>query len=623
MRHLSAFLSGFLLISVGLLTACGSDRPSAPATTAAPPAAPVVTSQPANQTVNTGQTATFAVVATGTALAYQWERNGAAITGAQSASYTTAATTTSDNAAAFSVVITNPGGSVTSTTAKLTVATPGTDVVTYKYDAGRTGQNIAETMLTPANVNMSSFGLRRLLFVDGKVDAQPLYLSQFVINNTVHNVVIAATEHDSVYAFDADTGTVLWHVSLIATGETLSDTHGCTQVTPEIGVTSTPVIDRKAGLIYVVAMTKDGVGNYHQRLHALMLTTGAEALKAPVEITATYPNAAGPNGAMFNPGQYEERAALLLANGTIYTSWTSHCDFAPYSGWIIAFDASTLASGAILNVAPNSEAGPSIWMSGGGPSVDAAGNVYLLTANGAFETTLNANGFPNAQDFGNSFVKLATTGGTLAVADYFTMSNEVAESAADVDLGSGGSILLPDMTDATKAVKHLIIGAGKDGNIYLVDRDSMGKFSPSANNIWQQLSNVTPGGLWSTPAYFNGRVYFGDVSGTLKAFTFSAAKLSSGPTSQSTTQYIYPGTSPSVSANGIANGIVWAHENSVPAVLHAYAAEDLSHELYNSNQAPNGRDQFGPGNKFIAPAVADGKVFFGTPNAVAVFGLLK
>ena len=609
-------------MSIALMTACGGGHSSM----TAPPvmtSQPTVTSQPANQTVNTGQTATFTVAATGTALMYQWERGGAAIAGATNASYTTAPTTISDNAAAFSVVITNPGGSVTSTTAKLTVVTPGTDVVTYKYDAGRTGQNIAETVLTPANVNMNSFGLLRLLFVDGKVDAQPLYLSQFVLGNNVHNVLIAATEHDSVYAFDADTGTVLWRVSLIPTGETLSDTHGCTQVTPEIGITSTPVIDRKAGLVYVVAMTKDGAGNYHQRLHALTLTTGAEALKGPVEITAMYPNAAGPNGATFNPGQYEERAALLLANGTIYTSWTSHCDFAPYSGWIIAFDAGTLAPGPILNVAPNSEAGPSVWMSGSGPSVDAAGNLYLLTANGAFETTLNAKGFPSAQDFGNSFVKLSTNGGALAVADYFAMSNEVAESAADVDLGSGGSMLLPDMKDATNAVKHLVIGAGKDGNIYLVDRDSMGKFNPSANNIWQQLSNVTPGGLWSTPAYFNGRVYFGDVSGTLKAFTFSAAKLSSGPTSQSTIQYVYPGTSPSVSANGIANGIVWAHENSTPAVLHAYAAEDLSHELYNSSQAPNGRDQFGPGNKFIAPAVADGKVFFGTTNAVAVYGLLK
>jgi outer membrane protein assembly factor BamB len=496
----------------------------------------------------------------------------------------------------------------------------------YKNDPSRSGQNLSESALTPANVTASTFGLLRNLAVDGKVDAQPLYVSRLSVSGSAHNVVFAATEHDSVYAFDADSGSTLWHVSLLAAGETLSDSHGCDQVIPEIGVTSTPVIDRSAGahgILYVVAMSKDSSGNYHQRLHALDLATGAELLTGPVEITAEYPTAAG-GTTTFSPGQYAERAALLLLNGTIYTSWTSHCDIAPYYGWLIAYSASTLARTAVLNVAPNSGGvGPAIWMSGGGPAADSAGNIYVLTANGAFETTMDANGFPSAHDYGNSFLKISTAGGSLSVADYFTMYNEVAESSADQDLGSGGEMLLPDLTDSTNTVRHLVIGAGKDGNIYVVDRDSMGKFKSSGNSqIWQQLSGALASGIFSTPAYFNGTVYYGDVGATLKAFAISSAKLAAAPQSQSATQFAYPGTAPSVSANGTSSAIVWAHENTDPAVLHAYDATNLANELYNSNQAAGNRDHFGTGNKFITPAVADGKVFVGTTSGVAVFGLL-
>jgi outer membrane protein assembly factor BamB len=504
------------------------------------------------------------------------------------------------------------------------VTQAGTDVLTYKNDLSRSGQNLTESTLTPATVVASTFGLLRVLSVDGKVDAQPLYLSQLSVAGAAHNVLVVATEHDSVYAFDADTGAVLWKVSLLGSGETLSDTHGCGQVTPEIGITSTPVIDRSAGAhgtVFVVAMSKDPSAAYHQRLHALDLGTGAELLGGPTEISAAYSTNGG-GTTTFSAGQYEERAALLLANGTIYTSWTSHCDIAPYSGWIIAYAESTLTRSAVLNVGPNGNAGPAIWMSGGGPAVDAAGNLFLLTANGPFETTLDANGFPQNQDFGNSFLKLATSGGTLTVADYFTMSNEVAESAADLDLGSGGELLLPDMQDSAGTVRHLVVGAGKDGNIYVVDRDAMGKFNAASNGIWQQLNGVVPGGIWSTPAYFNGRVYYGDSGATLKAFAVTNAKLSNTPQSQSPAQFAYPGTAPSVSANGTGNGIVWAHENSNPAVLHAYDAANLGTELYNSNQAGNNRDHFGAGNKFITPTIADGKVFVGTTNGVAVFGLL-
>jgi hypothetical protein len=317
-----------------------------------------------------------------------------------------------------------------------------------------------------------------------------------------------------------------------------------------------------------------------------------------------------------------ERAALLLLNGTVYTTWTSHCDIPPYTGWIMAFSATTLARTAVLNVAPNSGgSGPAIWMAGGGPAADSAGNIYLLTGNGVFETTLDTAGFPSGQDYGNSFLKLATNGGTLTVADYFAMTGEVEESNEDADLGSGGAMLLPDLTDSTATVRHLAVGAGKDGRIYVVNRDSMGHFDPMSDKIWQQLDGALPGGVWSTPAYFNGTVYYGDRFGTLKAFTITNAMLGVQPSSQTATTFTYPGTLPVVSANGTSNAIVWAHENGDNAVLHAYDARDLSIELYNSEQAPGGADRFGAGNKFIAPVVIDGKVFVGSESAVGVFGL--
>jgi PQQ-like domain len=517
-------------------------------------------------------------------------------------------------------------------------STPAGDVTTFKNDAARTGLFATETTLTPAKVNSTSFGLLHNTQVDGKVDAQPLYLSRLSIGGTAHDVVYVATEHASVYAIDADSGATLWQVSLLATGETPSDTHGCGQVTPEIGITSTPVIDRTAGAngtLYVVAMSIDKSSSYHQRLHALDVTTGAELFGGPTEITATSGTAS------FAPGQYEERAALLLSGGLVYTSWTSHCDIAPYGGWVIAFKQSDLSRAALINVAPGSNPnttagpsgqdndysrnGPAIWMSGDGPAADAAGNVYFLTGNGRFETTMDANGFPNGGDFGNSFVKLSSTGGNLAVADYFATFDEVLLSSQDKDLGSGGEMLLPDVTDSTNTVKHLVVGAGKDGKIYLVDRDNMGKFNSTENNIWQEVDGALGGDVRSSPAYFNGNLYYGANGASLRAFSVTGAKVSMTATSKSAGTFGYPGTSPAVSANGTSNAIVWAHENAASgaAVLHAYDATNLATELYNSTQATGSRDQFGSGNKFITPTVAGGKVFVGTTNSVAIFGPLR
>lgn len=503
----------------------------------------------------------------------------------------------------------------------------GTDVTTYHDDMGRTGLNAQESTLTTSNVNATSFGLLRVLGVDGKVDGEPLYLSNLSVAGKQQNIVFAVTEHDSAYAFNADTGAQVWKTSVLGANESPSDDHGCGQISPEIGITSTPVIDRNAGphgTIFVVGMTKDLAGKYHQRLHVLDAATGAEMPGSPVEIQASYPgtgaNSSGGN-VVFDPRFYAERAGLLLMNGTIYMGWTSHCDGQPYTGWLMAYNESNLTQTAVLNLTPHGSEG-SIWMSGSGLAADGSGNIYFLDANGTFDTTLDANGFPSQADFGNGFLKVSTGGGKLSVADYFEPYNGIAESAADEDLGSGGAMVLPDLTDAAGSVHHLAVGAGKDGNIYVVNRDSMGKYNSQNNNaIYQEVSGAL-GGVWSMPAYFNNTVYYGSWGRTLEAFPISDAKLSTTASLQSANTFPYPGTTPAVSANGTANGIVWAVENSSPAVLHAYDASSLK-ELYNSNQAANGRDHFGNGNKFITPLVANGKVFVGTPSGVAEFGLLQ
>jgi hypothetical protein len=591
---------------------------------------PSITTQPSNQTVTVGQTATFSVVASGTApLTYQWQKNNLNIPGAMAASYTTPATVSGDNGATFRVIVTNPVTNITSNPATLTVnpvvTSPGTDVTTYHNDIARTGQNTTETKLTLASVNSTTFGLLRNLAVDGGVDAEPLYLSQLSVGGSAHNVVFIVTEHDSAYAFDSDTGAQLWKVSLLGSGETSSDDRGCGQVSPEIGITSTPVIDRAAGahgILYAVAMSKNG-STYFQRLHALDITTGAELEGGPITVHAMYPGT-GANSSggqvVFDPKQYKDRAALLLLNGVVYTSWASHCDFNPYTGWIMGYNQTSLAQTSVLNLTPNGSEG-SIWQSGGGLAADAQGNIYALIANGTFDTTLDANGFPNQQDYGNGYVKVSTAGGTLKVADYFNMSNTVNESGGDVDLGSGGAMVLPDLAYGTASTLNLAVGAGKDGNLYVVNRNNMGKWNANSNNVYQELPGAVPNGVWGVPAYFNSTVYYCDQGSTLKSFSIASGKLATTPV-QTGASFTYPGVLPSVSANGTSNGIVWAIENTGTAVLHAFAANDLTQELYNSNQASNSRDHFGSGNKFITPMIADGKVFAATTNSVAEFGLL-
>ncbi|MFY9911478.1 MAG: pyrrolo-quinoline quinone [Candidatus Sulfotelmatobacter sp.] len=608
-------LSSFLcFLTISILAGCGGGIP------------PTISSGPKNQTVIAGQSVSFSVTATGAGkLGYQWYRNGEPISGASSPSYAIAATSAPDDGAFFTATVSNSSGSATSESALLTVYS--TDVLTYHNDNARTGQYLAETTLTPSNVNEAHFGKLNFLYMDGRVDATPLYASKVMVpNKGVHNLLIAASENDSVYAFDADTGAIVWQVSMLKVGETPSnDPSG---VVPfEIGVNATPVIDRGMrpnGAIYVVAsslLTQDGSETYYQRLHALDLALGTELFGGPVDVKATYPGTGdGSDGTnvVFDSEQYRERAGLLLLNHVIYTTWASHYDLRPYTGWIIGYNEFTLAQTTMLNITPNGNTG-GIWMGGSAPASDASGNIYFLDGNGYFDTALDSKGFPIDGDYGNAFMKLSTTSG-LAVKDYFEMDNGVVESDEDRDLGSGGAMVLPDQNDSSGNILHLAVGAGKDGNLYVVNRDSLGKFSKNNNNIYQELAGDLAQGIFGAPAYFNGAVYYGSVNGPLQKFTIKNAKLLS--TAKTAHVFGYPGTTPSISANITSNAIVWGVESTgYWQVLHAYDATNLN-EIYNSDQASGGRDQYGVRLSFMTPMIANGKVFVTTTNGVGVFGLL-
>jgi hypothetical protein len=527
----------------------------------------------------------------------------------------------------YGLILIGCGDAATPGTASGTSTSTPPDVSTFHNDNLRSGQNLQETVLTHKNVNVNTFGKIAFLTVDGKVDAQPLFLANVQMSTGLRPTLYVATEHGTVFAFDANTAEYLWNSSLLGAGESTSDTRGCDEaIAPEIGITATPVIDRTQGpngAIYVVVMSKDATGNYHQRIHALDIANGTELFGGPREISASYPGTGdNSDGAsvVFDSKQYKERAGLLLVNGVIYTTWASHCDVRPYTGWVLGYDAATLQQKYVLNLTPNGGGG-GIWMSGSGPAADSAGNIYFLDGNGTFEDALDARGFPAQADFGNGFLKLAVTGGLLNVSDYFEMSDEGMENSEDIDLGSGGSMLLPDVSDAQGKAWHLAVGAGKDGNIYVVNRDSMGKYGQTNQTLYQEILKPLAGRVFSSPAYFNNTVYYGSENDTIKAFPITAAQIAPLPSSTTSSKFPYPGTTPSISANGTNDAILWAVENGYSATLHAYDATDLTKELYNSGQAPFQRDQLGPGNKFITPTVVNGKVYVGTTFGVAVYGL--
>jgi uncharacterized protein (TIGR03437 family) len=487
-------------------------------------------------------------------------------------------------------------------------------VLSYHNDLARTGQNLNETVLTPATVSSPQFGKRFTFPVDGQVYAQPLYVPNIAIAGGVRNVLYVVTEHDSAYAFDADGNTTspLWQVSFLAGGATTvpNGDVGCGQIAPEIGITDTPVIDPASGTIYFVAMTKEA-GGYVHRLHALDITTGAERTGSPVIIQASVPGK-GDGGATvtFIPKNYKERSGLLLLNGVVYTSWASHCDGNLYHGWIMGYDAESLLQVSVYVNTPDGRSA-SFWTSGAAPSVDQNGNIFVNGGNGDF----NAN--TGGRNLGESFIKL-TPGTTLAATDYFTPFNYAALNSRDLDTGSSGILLLPDSVGSA-AHPHLMVSAGKEGRIYLIDRDDMGKFQANSDSQIVQSFVGLSGGLFGIPAYFNGGVYFSASGDALKAFPIGGAQMAASPSSQSALKFGSFGGAPNVSASGAGGGIVWVLQNAGGAGLFAYDAADLTKLLYNSNA--NVQDALGSYVKFSTPTIVNGRVYAGTSNSVAVYGL--
>jgi hypothetical protein len=496
-------------------------------------------------------------------------------------------------------------------------------VLTYQYDNARTGANTHEAVLTPSNVNTATFGKLFTHPVDGMVYAQPLYLSNVTVpGRGTHNVVYIATEHDSVYAFDADNdsgqnSSPLWQINFLSQGITTmpaQDT-GCNQITPEMGITGTPVIDPASGTLYLVATTKEttsGTVQYVHRLHALDLRTGAEQPGSPVVVQASVPGT-GEGGAkvVFNAKSYKQRPGLLLLNGVVYAAFSSHCDIGAYHGWLMGYDAATLRQVSVYNNTPNGNEG-SFWSGGAGPAADAAGYIYIVSANGTFDA---AAGGP---DLGESYIKLGTASNGLSVLDYFTPFNYGPLNDNDVDTGSAGVTLLGDEA-GSPAHPHLMAGAGKEGRIYLLDRDHPGKWQAGSDSQIVQSLPSAIGGLFGNPSYFNQTLYFCGSGDTLKAFPVVNAQMSAAPASKSPEPYGYPGCLPSLSANGANNGIAWALQPA--GILSAYDASDLSNEIYSSNQNA-ARDALESVVKFTSPIVVNGKVYAATANALFAYGLL-
>jgi hypothetical protein len=490
------------------------------------------------------------------------------------------------------------------------------NVLSFQYDNSRAGANPNETTLTLANVNSTQFGKLFGDAVHGYIYGQPLYLANVEIpDQGTHNVIYVATEHNSVYAFDADApGDPLWHVNFLDPANGITSVPntdvGCSQVVQEIGITSTPVIDSDRGTIYVVAMTKES-GNYVHRLHALDLTTGAERSGSPVVIEASYPGTGeGGSTLVFQSKNYKQRPGLVLYNNVVYTTWSSHCDIGRYHGWLMGYDADTLQQVALYNNTPNGNQG-SFWHGGTAPAVDENGFLYLVAGNGTFDYAM---GGPN---LGESYIKLATDG--LAIQDYFTPFNYSNLNSRDLDVGSSGVVLLGDEAGSADH-PHLLAGAGKEGRIYVLDRDNMGQWQSGADSQIVASSGANAiGGLFGNPAYFNQSLYFCGSGDNLKAYSIINASLSSGPTSVSQQRFTSPGCLPTISANGTADAIVWVLDAA--NTLHAYDAANLATELYNTNQN-SARDALGRYVKFTVPMVANGKVYAPTQTALVVYGLL-
>ena len=486
-------------------------------------------------------------------------------------------------------------------------------VLTFHNDNDRTGQNPNEITLTHANVSQATFGKILDVPVDGEVYAQPLYISHLEIaGKGFHNVVYIATQHDTVYAFDADglSPDPLWSVSLVSGGAAVPpDVYG-----NEIGISSTPVIDGTTGTMYVIAASRQG-GNYFHHLHALDVSTGAEKFGGPVMVEASVAGTGGGSSGgqvAFQSFVQLQRAALLLSKGTIYIAWGSPNDLGIYHGWVMAYSAETLQQVGVWNDTPNGEKG-GIWEANCGLAADEDGNVFVLTGNGTFDAD------SGGRDYGDSFVKLKLASDGLAVNDSFTPYNQRSLELNDNDLGSTGLVMFPALNGP---VAHLGVTAGKEGRLYLVNMDELGKYqvgsdSQIVQSIPKAVGTRDVGSNLSTAVYWNGNVYFVGHDDALKQFKLENGQL----TLAKQTAYVFGYTAASsVSSNGTNEGILWTAESGA-SVLHAYDANDVTHELYNSAQAGD-RDTFGPIEHFNPPTVMNGKVYVGGKTGFAIFGLL-
>ena len=505
---------------------------------------------------------------------------------------------------------------------------PAMNVLTQHNDNFRTGANLSEYILTASNVNTGQFGKLFSRAVDGQIYAQPLYVNGLIISNKLRNVVYVATEHDSVYAFDADdpaASNALWHANL---GQSIStnDIEGCDDVQPEIGITSTPVIDLNSNTMYVNAKTKEIAGpvtNVFHRLHALDLLTGQEHFGGPVVIQGSVPgNGMGSVGGTltFDPRFSHNRSGLLLLSNTVYVAFGSHCDFEDYHGWMFGYNATNLQQTAIFCVTPNGEAdsiGGGIWGSGMGPSVDADGYIYVTTGNGNFSKNTGGT------ELSDCFIKLSTSNGTLAVVDWFAPHDEVYLGTNDLDVGAGGPVVIPST--------NLVVGIGKAGEVYLLNRHHLGgfvSFSSDTNIVQEFLAADQPYYIGQSPVYWKGPtnefLYFWPHGMPLTAYSFNGALITINPVATgSTTQTLgrAGGISLSANTNALGSGILWGTVDS-NSVLYAYDANNVAHELWNSQQLP-ARDALVKSAKFCAPTIANGKVYAATFSSnLVVYGLL-
>jgi hypothetical protein len=494
--------------------------------------------------------------------------------------------------------------SAADTTASASASVAITDlagVFTYHNDLSRDGVNAKEYALNTTTVDSTTFGKVFACAIDAAAYAQPLWVANVSIGGGTHNVLIAATQHDTIYAFDADVSPchTYWSKSLLGSGETWGNSNdvGSDDIRPDIGIVGTPVIDAATNTIYVVSKSKSG-STFHQRLHALNLADGSEKLSGPKEISFTSGNLT------FNALRQNQRAGLALVNGVVYIAYASHGDNPTYYGWVVGYSASSLAQVSLFNSDPQGSFG-GIWMSGAAPAADSNSNLYVITGNGVFD---------GAGEFGDSFLRLSTNGG-ISVSSFFSPSNQAHLNAVDGDLGAGGAAILVDLPSGTQ--RHLLIGGGKDGKLYLLNRDNLGGNTSNDSGAVQVLSLGKS--IFSTAAFWQNTMYIGPVQSPIRAYPLNTngPSFNTGPASQGNRSFGFPGSTPSISAQGTSNGIVWAIENNGTALLHAYDATNLGNELWNSSNSPTGQAV-----KFTVPTIANGKAYMGTATEISVYGLL-